>query len=177
MQFPLHDYLVMSPVSEVHQRVGRFLVRLISDFVEEHDLGLVFYAEFQMKSGKALPGREPELIFVYQDNLSLIRRNYFDGPGDLVVEIISPESIQRDRVTKFEEYQQAGVKEYWLIDPLTQEANFFQRDDAGRFQSVSIDTEDTYQSRALPGLWIKTNWLWQSPAPLLSAVRKELGLS
>ena len=168
--------ILMSPVSNVHQRIGLFLARLISDFVEDNDLGLVFYAAFQMKSGVTSPGREPDLIFVSKDRLPLVRRNHFDGPGDLVVEIISPESIQRDRVTKFEEYQQAGVKEYWLIDPLTQQATFFQLDASDKFQAIISDDEGKYHSHVLPGLWIKTDWLWQFPSPLLSQVRKELGL-
>lgn len=167
---------LMSPVSDAHQRIGLFLMRLLADFVDGHDLGRIFYAEFQMKSGPDLPGREPDLIFVSKSNLSRVRRNYFDGPGDLAVEIISPESIERDRVKKFQEYEQAGVREYWLIDPLMREARFFLLDATGRYQVVPANAEGIYHSVVLEGLWLKMDWLWQSPSPPMSFVRKELGL-
>ena len=103
--------------------------------------------------------------------------NYFDGPADLVVEIMSPESVQRDRVTKYEEYQEAGVQEYWLIDPLSHQVNFFERNEQGQYHATPISADDIYHSKVLAGLWIKTEWLWQSPPPLMSHIREELGLS
>ena len=107
---------------------------------------------------------------------SRFKPDFLDGPADLVVEIVSPESIDRDRVKKFAEYQAGGVREYWLIDPLTQEANFFLLDDRGRYQPVAVDTNGIFHCAVLDGLWLKVDWLWQSPPPPMSQIRKELGL-
>lgn len=167
---------LMSPVSNVHQRIGNFLFRVMAEFVEVYDLGDIFQAEFQMKLSGLRRGREPDILFVAKAKLTQLRLNHYDGPADLVVEIISPESIQRDRVTKFAEYQRAGVLEYWLIDPLTQQVDFFQRDSAGHFQSVLPDEKGIYRSMALPDFWLRVAWLWQAPPPLLTIVRKELQL-
>ncbi len=168
---------LMSPVSNAHQRIGNFLFRVISDFVEAYDLGQVFQLEFQMKLVGQKRGREPDLFFVPKAKYWQIHPGYFDGPADLVIEIISPESVERDRVKKFGEYQKGGVPEFWLIDPVAQEVTFFHRDAFGRFQAVSPGEDGIYHCPALPGFWVRLDWLWQSPPPPLPAVRKELGIS
>lgn len=52
-----------------------------------------------------------------------------DGTPDLIVEVTSPESLARDRGEKYVEYEAAGVREYWLIDPDRQQitTRFFTR--------------------------------------------------
>ena len=89
------ETVASSPVSRAHQRLGRFLVKAVSEFVESNGSGEVFYESFQVKTGPDLPGREPDLLFVATENLSRVRQNFLEGPGDLVVEIISPESFAR----------------------------------------------------------------------------------
>lgn len=171
------EVLEMPSVSIKHQDVGRFLLRLISDFVEDYQLGTVLYEKFQMRLPTRPSGREPDIIFVGTANLSRLGSSYLDGPGDLVVEIVSPESQSRDRVDKFAEYQRDGVGEYWLIDPALQEALFFVRDTHGHFQSVTPDSGGIYHSAVLIGLWLRIAWLWQRPLPPMVQVRRELGLS
>lgn len=169
------EVVFMSPVSDAHQEVSGFLVSLLREFAEAHQLGKVRYESFQMKLVTTPRGREPDVLFIANANLSRLKPNFLDGPADLVVEIVSPDSIERDRVSKFAEYQ-GGVREYWLIDPLTRAANFFLLDDMGRYQSVPADAEGVYHSAVLAGLWLRVAWLWQSPSPPMYAVRKELGL-
>jgi len=170
------EVVFMSPVSDAHQEISGFLLRVISEFVEVHQLGKVRYESFQMKLVTTPRGREPDILFIGNEHLSLLKPNYLDGPADLAVEIVSPDSIDRDRVKKFAEYQGGGVREYWLIDPLMRDAGFFLLDDKGRYQSVPTDVDGIYHSTVLEGLWLKTDWLWQSPSPPMYAVRKELGL-
>lgn len=68
--------------------------------------------------GSRSAGRSPDLPLVRRGNLGRLRDADLDGPADLGVEIISPESRVRDRGEQFDEYDAVGVKEYWLIDPL-----------------------------------------------------------
>ena len=150
-----------SPASVTHERIQRFLNRVVSTYVELSDLGEVFLP-FQMKISR---GREPDLLFVAKARLNLLRQTFLDGPADLAVEIVSPESRQRDRVTKVEEYAHAGVGEFWLIDPLESTAHFYQLDDQGAYQQVAPDTDGRYHSIALPGFWLHPAWLWQEPLP------------
>ena len=170
------EVVFMSPVSNVHQDIGLFLISCLTFYVQERQLGRIFYAEFQMKLGPGLPGRQPDVLFVSAANLSRLRRNYLDGPADLAVEIISPESVERDRVQKFAEYQQGGVGEYWLIDPLERTAQFYQRSADGRFVLVPLDKNGVYHSMVLDGFWLKADWLWQSPLPTLRTVLEEWGV-
>jgi Uma2 family endonuclease len=147
-------------VSKLHQEVGAFLFPLIKLFVEFYQLGIVFYESFQMKTGAGMPGRLPDIHFVAKENFSRIKENYVEGPADLVIEIISTESRSRDRGDKFYEYEQGGVREHWLLDPLRKQAEFYQLGEDGIFRLISPDNEGKYHSTTLPGLWIAVNWLW-----------------
>lgn len=121
-----------------------------------------------MKLSKS--GREPDLLFVKNEHAERLKRTYLDGPADLVVEIVSPESAGRDRGEKFYEYEAAGIPEYWLIDPLHERAEFYQLDAQGCYQFIPPDAENIYCSAILPGLWLKVGWLWPPP-PVLDVLR------
>ncbi|GIV15968.1 MAG: hypothetical protein KatS3mg022_1403 [Armatimonadota bacterium] len=99
-------------------------------------------------------------------NLHRLKENYLDGAADLVVEVISPESRARDRGEKFYEYEAAGVREYWLIDPERKRAEFYQLDEDGAYQAMLIASKGVYHSKVLEGLWIQVEWLWQQPEPI-----------
>lgn len=167
------EVVYMSPVSNEHQAVGLFLLNVISCFVEAHNLGVVRYGPFQMKTGPSLPGRAPDILFVATPNLSRLKSTYLDGPADLVVEIISPDSRARDRGEKFYEYEQGGVREYWLIDPLRKQAEFYQPGADGIYRLAPVGGNGVYCSAVLNGLWLKVDWLWQDPLPPLLSVLKE----
>lgn len=72
---------------------------------------------FQIKLGPEASRREPDVLFVSKTNLERLTENRLEGPADLAVDIISPESRARDRGEKFYEHEQGGVTEYWLIEP------------------------------------------------------------
>lgn len=166
----------MSPVSGDHQTLGGFLIQVIGFFVSFHQLGQLFYEPFQMRTAADLPGRSPDILFVATKHLDRLKPNYLEGAADLVVEIISPESRTRDRGEKFFEYEQGGVSEYWLLDPIRRQPEFYQLDANGVFQAVLPDAEGKYHSTVLPGLYLRVEWLWQRPLPPLHDVFRELKL-
>jgi len=151
-----------SPVSLVHQRIADFLARIMDAFVTMRQLGLVV-TTFMMKITRA--GREPDVLFVAEAHHDRVKHTFVDGPADLVVEIISPESVGRDRGEKFFEYEQARIPEYWLIDPRTQRAEFYRLDDQGKYHLIEPDDHGIYRSLVLQDFWIKIAWLWQTPTP------------
>lgn len=166
------EVIPMSPVSVRHQDIGGLLHAVMKVWIETHQLGTLLYESFQMKTSVRPSGREPDLLFVSQNHHSRLQDNYLDGPADLIVEIVSPESIERDQVDKFGEYEQAGVEEYWLIDPLRRQAEFYQRGADGFYHPTAIGSDGRYESRVLHGLWINVNWFWQTPLPsVLSVLR------
>lgn len=167
----------MSPVSREHATVSQFLQQLISCFVAIRRMGEVYADPFQMKTGPRLPGRAPDLLFVTNENLGRLKPNHLDGPADLVVEVISPESRGRDRGEKFYEYEEGGVREYWLIDPTRMKAEFFRRGDDGYFHPLALGANERFESALLPGLWLQLDWLWQRPPPTLPQILKEWGMA
>jgi Uma2 family endonuclease len=170
------EVIPMSPASKRHQRLVKFLISILGAFIEARSLGDLLPAPFQMKSGLDLPGREPDLIFVATEHLDRIQENYLNGPADSVIEIISPDSRARDRGDKYYEYEQAGVREYWLIDPLRNQAEFYLIGAEGIYTSMSIGNDGILHSNVIQGLWLKVDWLWQDPLPTLMSVLKEWGL-
>ncbi|HXG66626.1 MAG TPA: Uma2 family endonuclease [Blastocatellia bacterium] len=167
------EVALMSPVSKPHQDIARFLLNLISYFVESHQLGAVYYDPFQMKTGPDLPGRAPDILFVARENLSRLKDTYLDGPADLVVEVISPESRARDRGEKFYEYEQGGVREYWLLDPFRKQAEFYLLGEDGIYRLAPVGEDGVFRSRVLEGLWLRVNWLWQEPLPPLMDILRQ----
>jgi len=163
------EVVMHSPASNEHQDISGFLEALLRPFVEERKLGIVRSAPFQMK----LPGsgREPDLIFVAAQHVDRLRRTYLDGPADLVVEVLSPESAGRDRGEKFYEYARGGVPEYWLIDPDAQWAEFYRLGEFGLYESVLTGREGQYCSAAVPDFWLRVEWLWRPPR-VLDALRE-----
>ena len=120
-------------------------------------------APFQMRLAELERGREPDLLFVAKANLARLRPTYLDGPADLAVEIISPESVLRDRGTKYAEYEAGGVREYWVIDHEQQRTDFFRAGANERYQRAQPNADGIYRSAVLPGFWINVGWLWQDP--------------
>lgn len=170
------EVMMLGPALFLHQDVGIFLTTLLRHFVETHRLGVVLPAPFQMKTGPDLPGRDPDIIFIAREHLDRLKNVFLDGPADLVVEIISPDSRARDRGDKFYEYEQGGVREYWLIDPLRKQAEFYQLGADGIYRLIPASDDGIYRSAVLNGLWLKVDWLWQQPLPPLLEVLREWGL-
>jgi Uma2 family endonuclease len=154
------EVITMSPVSLLHDDLTVYLLSLLATFVRVKRLGRICHEPFQMKSSPTLPGRSPDILFASQKNLSRLRKTYLEGPADMVVEVMSAESRNRDRGEKFYEYEEAGVFEYWLLDPERKQAEFYRRDEAGIYQVVNL-TEGVFRSQALPGAWLKVEWLWE----------------
>ena len=90
-----------------------------------------------------------------------------DGPADLAVEVISNESVSCDRGDKFYEYQEGGVREYWIIDPRPgkERVDGYWLTPENRFQAILPDAEGCYHSTVLPDFWFRSEWLWQTPTP------------
>lgn len=163
----------MAPISDEHMDVVGFLHALLRSFAQDRGLGIVRTDPTNMKTGPELPGRCPDILFVANENLWRVKKVFIDGPADLAIEIISPESRSRDRGEKFAEYEQGGVREYWVIDPERQHAEFYQLGGDGNFRPAQASDAGVYESAVLPGLWIKREWLWVRPMPSVLSVLRE----
>jgi Uma2 family endonuclease len=160
--------VMASPVSVRHQLLVSFLVGVLNTYARLHDLGRVLNGPFQMKL--ATSGREPDMLFVAKDHLDKLRPTFLDGPADFAVEVISPESAGRARGDKFFEYQQGGVREYWLLNGEQQRAELYQLDAQGSYQIIVPAADGSYRSAVLPQLWLQVAWLRQEPLPSVEHV-------
>ncbi len=162
-------------VTQRHNELTHFLSGILQLFAETKKSGRIYSEPYQMKmiiDGK-VKGREPDIFFVKTENLNRIGEKFFDGAADLIIEVISPESIIRDTQDKFEEYEAAGVTEYWLIDSNRRTANFYGFDENGKYKMLPISIDGTFESRVIEGLWINTDWLWQEELPNLMEILKQ----
>jgi Uma2 family endonuclease len=167
------EVIKMSNPSLRHQDLSDFLTAILRFFIEAKNLGKVISAPFQIKFDFRPSGRQPDIMFVSSENLHRLEKQYVDGTADLIIEIVSPESLARDTQDKFQEYETAGVKEYWTIDPNTRTANFYGYDENGKYKMLPISPDGKFESRVIEGLWINTDWLWQEELPNLMDVLKE----
>jgi Uma2 family endonuclease len=159
------------PASNVHQRVVNLLITLLNLFLSAGRLGKVFSGPYTLRAAAGGNAREPDIFVALADNPGEETHKQFIGPADIVIEVISDDSVYRDRVTKFDEYEAAGVREYWLIDPRPgrQRADFYVRDAQGRYYAVPLGAEGVFRSTVLPGFWLRADWLWQE-SPDIAAI-------
>lgn len=162
----------LSPASNRHQDIVGFLAVLLRFFAEAKQLGVVLTAPFLMKTGPELSAREPDLLFIAKEHLGRLKETHLEGPADLVVEVVSPESRVRDREEKRREYERGGVQEYWVIDYQGREAEFYCLGEGDQYKRVKLEEGGIYRSRVLEGLWIEVGWLWQEPLPSVLSILK-----
>lgn len=161
------EVIVYMPPKNEHQLIVEFIYRLLAGFVDALDRGLIRIAPFEVKLWPDGPAREPDVFFVATEHVDRLSSDRLAGPPDLVVEVISPGSVQLDRSKKFREYETAGVREYWIIDsrPGYHRADFYRLDESDRFDLFATEADEVVQSTVLEDFWLRPAWLWQEPLP------------
>src|SRR6187551_1677794 len=117
-------YMSPSPVRQ-HQRLATHLTSLMNLFVSENNLGEVYTAPFDVYLDETSNAVQPDILFVATKNLDIIHR-HVHGVPDLIVEVLSDASREYDTQKKKMLYEKFGVKEYWIIDPMTRDAIGFE---------------------------------------------------
>jgi Uma2 family endonuclease len=158
------EVIVHMPPKDIHQATLGFLYELLHLFVRLFNLGKVRMAPFEVKLKPTGSSRESDIFFIAAENLARLAEDKLVGPADLIIEIISKESIQRDREDKFKEYAEAGVGEYWIIDPRPgkQRADFYRLAEQDMYQLFATEEDERVESYVLPGFWLRPAWLWQA---------------
>jgi len=147
------EVIVHSPVSTRHSDAVWFIGYLLKTIVQQHDLGRVLGPEVQVRLRPGLR-RVPDLLFVAKARADMIQPTLIEGAPDLIVEIVSPDSVERDWREKYLEYQTAGVGEYWVVDLEYQRMAVYWLDEQGHYQAASVE-EGVYRSQVLPGFWLQ----------------------
>jgi Uma2 family endonuclease len=91
----------------------------------------------------------------------------------MIMEIVSPDSESRDWRDKYQEYEAAGVREYWVIDPMSEHVELYFLSEQQRYERVA-EIDGWLASTAVPGFRLKTNWLWPATRPKAIDALREL---
>lgn len=154
--------VLMSGPSTAHQRISRKILVRVDQYLEGKPCE-VFHAPFDV----CLNGLDTEDDTVVQPDVlvvcdpSKLNSKGCNGAPDLVVEILSPSSRRHDQFTKYQLYRDAGVSEYWLVDP---EAEIVQIHTlAAKGYLTSIYGEGKAPSQVLPGFELSLTEVFESP--------------
>lgn len=109
----------------------------------------------KLPDGKIMTVVQPDICVICDDS-KLDERGCVGAP-DLVVEILSPGNTQREMKDKFEIYQEAGVLEYWLVEPNDEFVIVYQLDKGIYIGSKPFTRDETVISKVLKGLTVAVN--------------------
>jgi len=110
------ELIEMSAPRIIHQIISIKLASKLLSYVDKFNLGQVLTAPCDVILSD-INTCQPDLLFVSQENLNIIREKAIIGTPDLIIEILSPSNKEHDTVKKFKLYEKFKVKEFWIIDP------------------------------------------------------------
>jgi Uma2 family endonuclease len=163
---------VYSPASPRHDQVSGFLRGLLMFFADTRELGQVFGPDSLVR---LKPGAKvcPDIFFFRRGRLPRkLPAKQFQGAPDFVAEVLSPSNRSDDFNVKRPAYQDAGVKEIWLINPDRQEIFVDRRQKKG-YDTTTVTTE-RLECSAVKGFWVEPTWLWADPLPSAPACLREI---
>ena len=146
--------LVMNPSPiPYHQEISRKLSQKIGSFIEENNLGTLYYSPLDVIFSEQ-EVYQPDIIFISNDNSNIIREKNIQGPPDMALEILSPETAYYDLREKFKVFEKCGVKEYWIVDPGLKKMEIYENKDK-KFKIFSeAEGGGVVSSKVLDGLSI-----------------------
>jgi len=120
-----------------------------------------------------MAGATRHLFFISNERGHILSDRVCGAP-DLVVEVVSPDSTARDYRDKFDDYRANGVKEYWVVNPITQTLNVYELEKQ-EYKQIA-EKHGLVRSKVLKGFFVKPAWLWYHPFPKLNVVLREMGV-
>ncbi len=169
MRFTYEDYLLlpedrryeiidgdlfMTPAPGTpHQRLIGRLYHFLDDHVRTGKLGEVLIAPCDVVLSPT-DIVQPDLLFVAADRVSIIGEKFISAAPDLVVEVLSPSTEDRDRTLKMKLYARAGVRELWIADTKEKKIEVLINSADGFRQEAAFGLGATLRSSLLPGLQI-----------------------
>jgi Uma2 family endonuclease len=140
---------VLPMPTEAHQFIVAYLYRVLHEFVVARSLGKVLFAALpvRLKPGKF---REPDVLFLAAEHRGRSHGKYWDG-ADLVIEVVSENDPKRDLEIKRAEYAQAGIPEYWIVNPRFGQITVLKLDGGQYAVHGQFSSGQVASSRLLPG--------------------------
>lgn len=161
-----------SPDNTDASKLQTWLSGLMDLLAEETNAGNIYISRVALRLDDR-NGPEPDIVFIRKERLHLVKRGHIAGAADLVVEIVSPDSIERDYEKKWKQYQEAGIPEYWIVDEIEKKVVVLRLGPKGKYRQVR-PLKGELHSQSLPGFWIRPEWLWQNPLPKKTTILAQL---
>jgi len=154
------EVIVFMTTSDRHQRILNFLVTVLTNYLIRLRAGEIASQQFELRTREGA-AREPDIFVLLNAHLDRLEKVRVRGAADLVIEIISPDSVDRDGRVKRAEYASAGVPEYWIIDPREgrEAIEVLMLTGEGEYRPVEPDAGGRLASLVLPGVWADPAWL------------------
>lgn len=146
-------YVTPSP-NRKHQKVSGNLHLLIASWLEEHPIGQIYYAPFDVVFSQ-FDVVEPDLLYMSNERASaVLTQANVQGAPEIVIEIGSPGTRKRDETIKRRLYERTGVAEYWIVDPEIDVVRVYRRgaEDFDRPVELTSESGDVLTTPLLPGL-------------------------
>ncbi len=134
-----------------HQAVKGRIKRLLDDFIEPRGLGFVFDAPTDVVLSPH-DVVQPDILVVLGDRRSILTEKFVAGAPDLVIEVLSPSTEERDRIAKAKRYATFGVREMWLVDPQAKSIEVRTNTGDGFLRHGPYAEGETIRSTVLAGL-------------------------
>ncbi len=160
-----HGQVEVLPMPTIsHQRIVAFLYNQLLAFIVQFRPGAeVLFAPLKVR---LWPGkyREPDIVVILSEHHERLHEQYLDLP-DLVIEIVSPDNRQLDVSVKRREYAQAGIPEYWIIDPEAERVLVLTLADNHYEVHGEFKTGDCATSSLLDGFEVNVEAVWAAARP------------
>jgi len=171
------EVILKMPVEGDHDEIQALIRQVIESLARRRKLGKVRGPEFttRLTLKDKVVRRDPDVMFIGNDKLANLKSTVLEGPADLVVEVVSPDSETRDFQSKFNEYQEAGVLEYWIVSPAYRRAYLFVRNAASqKFEQREVTAEGFLESAVIPGLSFSLEDFFAEERPLAIDILKRI---
>ena len=149
------EHYVSAAPSPRHQRVVVQMTWWIESYLRQHRLGRLYVAPIDVLLDRH-DVVQPDLLFISNASMKILTEKNVQGAPDLVVEVLSESTRNRDEGIKLERYELLGVQEYWVVDPKRSEARIYRRSGERLQQAAELTAaaRDLLSSPFFPGLEI-----------------------
>jgi len=147
------EIIIHSPVKKFHNQINGNLYKIIDTYVVENNIGFVGIEKILIQCTRN--DYEPDLCYFNKEKSKKFKneQSLFPIP-DMIIEVLSKGTEKRDRGIKFEDYQNHGVKEYWIIDPKKNIIEQYVLNKKGNYEMVLKSNSGDIKPTTINGLII-----------------------
>ncbi|KXK54858.1 MAG: Uma2 family endonuclease [Chlorobi bacterium] len=157
----LEGDLAMAPAPDSNHQITSMEVEFpMETFVRTQKLGIVLHAPIDVILSKQVV-LQPDILFVSKERREIVQKRGVFGAPDIVIEIVSPGSVQADRYRKKDIYQEHGVREYWIIDPRNKSIEIFALTERGYELHSIAEESGIVESIVLAGFTLDIEPIFQ----------------